>query len=478
MSTAFDPEVIKRWDEKSQQIAAEELRARLSKERQFWYCKTPGRTCDGKPHDGYPYKHARADQWPPQGTDWFVWMLLGGRGSGKTRSGSEYTRAQSNAVNSIAIVAPTGPDARITNIEGESGLIYVCERAGVGYEWMPSKHEFTFANGCVAYTYSAEEPDRLRGKQHGFAWLDEPAHYPLIQDVWDNLMFGLRSGTRNTHVLCTTTPLPIKWIKELIKEPDTVAVAAPTHLNLDNLAPNFRRKVVAKYEGTRQGRQELYGEILADIDGALWMEEFIRREQYVDLPFDRVVIGVDPAGTATKRSDETGIILAARMGNMYYVLDDRSGRMSPETWATKAVNLYMENMADAIVPEKNYGGDMVISTLRNMGRDAVHIKPVTARRGKLLRAEPIVALYEQGRVIHMAAPGRSLETLEQEMIEWVPGRGESPNRVDALVHALTDLANGAGGESSIAMPSGPMRGPQAPASLLNRGVWGGLPSQP
>lgn len=446
-----EPDDFHRWDSKTQEQAAAELRAAMSVHRQVWYCTDPGRLCDGKPHEGYPYKHARSDQWPPEGVDWFVWMLRGGRGSGKTRSGAEYTRKVSEKVARSALIAPTSQAVRDTCIEGESGLIAVLERAGQrGYDWEPSKRKFTFPNGHVAYTYSGEEPDRLRGPQHGFAWLDEPAHIPLIGEVWSNLLFGLRLG-RRPHILCTTTPLPTKWIKDLVAHPKTVSVVASTYANLDNLAPSFRETVVSQFEGTRLGRQELHGEILADIEGALWIAEWLRSETWVAHEFDRIVVGIDPAGTAHKRSDETGIIVAARLGDLYYVIADASGRMSPEAWAATADSLYDRFLADALIPEQNYGGDMVKATLRNTGRDAMFVDPVIARRGKALRAEPIAALYEQKKVIHMPAPGQDLSDLESEMLEWAPGRGDSPNRVDALVHALTALANN-GGLGSIALP--------------------------
>lgn len=475
MAEDFDLEAFDRWTPSAKKAAAERLQAAVSIEARAWYCTSPGRECDGKPHEGYPYPHARGDQWPPPGMDWFTWLLSGGRGSGKTRSGAEYTRKITEYVPRSAIIAPTGPDARETCIEGESGLIRACENAGLkGWEWEPSKRRFTFPNGHIATTFSGEEPDRLRGPQHGFAWLDEPAHIALIEQVWSNLLFGLRLGKR-PHVLCTTTPLPNKWTKRIAKDPLTRRVAVSTYKNLDNLAANYRI-TISQFEGTRLGRQELHGEILEDTDGALWLESYLRRAEWVDLGFDRVIIGLDPAGTANKRSDETGIVVAARKGDMFYVINDRSGRMSPESWATTTLSLYEMHLADAITPETNYGGDMVTSTLRNLGMDAVFIKPVNARRGKALRAEPIVALYEQGRVVHMAAPGANLETLETEMLEWVPGVGDSPNRVDALVHALTELV-GAGGGMGVGMPVGIVsRAPAmvSPSDVMRMGVLGGL----
>lgn len=475
MSEDFDPEVFRSWSPEAQKQAADLLREKLDTERRAWFCASPGRHCDGKPHEGYPYKHARADQWPPPGTDWFVWALLGGRGSGKTRSGAEYTRKVSERIPYITIVAPTSDDVRNTCIEGESGLIAACEHAGLsGWEWEPSRRKFTFPNGAIALTFSGEEPDRLRGKQSGFTWLDEPAHMALIEKVWANVLYGLRLGMR-AHILVTTTPLPTKWIKDLIADEGTVAVAAPTMLNLDNLAPNFRKRVVDPLIGTRLGRQELLGEVLIDVEGALWQEWFLRQEDYVDLGFDEVAIGIDPAGSANKRSDETGIVVCARKGDLFYVIEDGSGRMSPDQWAVKADSLYDKHQADVLVPERNYGGDMVISTLRLTGRTALRVKPVVAMRGKALRAEPIVGMYEQGRVLHTPITPGGLKDLEQEMLEWIPGVGNSPNRVDALVHALTYLS-GRGGKSEMSVPSEAMIRPPAGVVLPTFGPQVAVPS--
>lgn len=453
----FDPEAWKNWDAGSRERAATMLAAAMDTDRKVWYCSSPGRLCDGKPHEGYPYRHARSDQWPPPGVDWFVWLIKSGRGAGKTRTGAEWTRKSSEKVPRLALVGRRGKDVRGTMVEGPSGLIYACERAQVGYDWKPALGEFAFDNGAKAFTYSAEEPDSLRGPQHGYAWLDEPAHMDLIQDVWDNLLMGMRlegipGGAR---ILCTSTPLPKAWLKELIAQPDTITVTVPTSVNFDNLDARFQKNVTARYEGTRQGRQELYGEIVEDVDGALWSEEMFHREEYLDLGFDEVAIGVDPAGTANKRSDATGIVVCARKGEMFYVIEDGTARLSPEGWASRVDMFYDKHAADWVIPEKNFGSDMVLSTLRNSSHAAVRIKPVQARRGKALRAHPIVALYEQGRVKHIPYPGTSLEALEQEQIEWVPGKGDSPNRIDALVHALTHLAN-LSESASIAAPDGEM----------------------
>jgi len=429
------------WSPEARAQAASAVEDLVEGRRRAWYCAKPGRNCDGKPHKGYPYPHARSDQWPPPGVDWFTWFLSGGRGSGKTRTGAEYTRKMSERVGRMALIAPTGADVRDTMIEGESGIIAVCAYAGQPVKWEPSKRRLTFASGCIATTFSAEEPDRLRGPQHGFAWLDEPAHMPLIEEVWSNLMFGLRLGNR-PHVVLTSTPLPTKWVRDIQSRENTRVVRVSTYANLDNLAPNFKEEVIAAYEGTRKGRQELYGELLLDVEGAQWQEEWLQRwPRDTDLPeFDRIVVAIDPAGSQNKRSDETGIVAAARSGKRGFVLKDASGKYSPQGWARMALSIYRDLEADAIIAEKNFGGDMVKKVIETEA-EAMGITPriivKQAMRSKALRAEPIVGLYEQSRVYHSG----DLAELETEMLTWVPGEGPSPNRVDALVWALDELIN-------------------------------------
>jgi phage terminase large subunit-like protein len=444
------------WDQKSQEVYAAALEAALSGKKQAWYCKR-GRKCDGQPHKGYDYPHARGDQWPPPGKDWATWLLKGGRGSGKTRSGSEYTRKATEKVERFALIGPTASHVRDVMVEGESGLIRIFERQGKKVLWEPSKRKITCPNGALIYTYSGEEPDRLRGPEHGGAWLDEPAHIPLIEPLWDNMKMGLRLGP-NPQVLCTTTPLPTKWIKDLIEQDDTVTVTVSTYVNLANLSPTFRKTVLEKYEGTRLGRQELHGEILMDVEGALWswdMIETTRHEGFDWRECSRIVVGIDPAGTS-KRRDETGIVVVGVLGQHLYVLADGSGHYTPEGWADKAWQLFDQFDADAIVAEKNYGGEMVRSTLVNSrlnSKGFLDAEPrlVNSRRGKALRAEPIVGLYEQGRVHHVSI----FEDMETQMTEWVPGTQDSPDRVDALVHAATDLAK-PHQQANVALPQGRM----------------------
>ena len=405
-----------------------------SGDRQLWYCLR-GRGCDGHPHDGADYPHARGNQWPPPGVDWLIWAMIAGRGGGKTRSGAEYTRIASHKLNWIGIVGPTNQAVRDVQIEGESGLIAVCERAGEPCVYEPTKKRVTFANGHIAHLFSAEEPKRLRGPQHTYVWADEPAHWDNVQAMWDMIKFGLRLGTR-PHILLTTTPLPSDWMKQIIANPQTRVTRYSTYENIHNLAPTFAAEILDAYEGTYLGRQEIHGELIDDRVGALWSSESFRYADPTTRTFERIVVGVDPAGSAGKRSDETGIIVAGLLEDALYVLDDFTGKYSPEGWATQVRIAYDRWHADAVVVERNYGGDMVRNTLIGSGYDG-RIVEARATDGKRLRAEPIAAFYERGEAFH--AKGGRLEKLETEMVSWVPGEGRSPNRVDALVWCATEL---------------------------------------
>lgn len=476
----FDPREWEKWDDKSKDRLLAALAA-AEKTKKVWYCKR-GRACDGKPHDEYTYPHARGDQWPPEGEDWLVWLLKGGRGSGKTRSGSEWMRKMSMGLERTSIIGPTISHIRDTMVEGESGLLSVFDNAKIGALWEPSKRRITIACKCkhtkhraghFISAFTGDEPERLRGPQHAAVWLDEPAHFALIEAVWDNMMFGLRLGKRPV-VLCSTTPLPTKWMKTLIAEPDTVAVTVSTYANIDNLAPSFKKVMLNKYEGTRLGRQELYGEVLEDIVGALWTWALIvdnrilpsvTEDNTLFYPvtaqdMDRVIVAIDPAGTSSKKRDETGIVVVGKAGDRFYVLADRSGTFTPEGWAREAWKAFDEFQADKVVAEKNYGGEMVLSTLRN-SRKGGPVDLVHSRRGKALRAEPVVGLYEQARVHHLD----KFEKLETQMTEWVPGTSDSPDRVDALVHGITALYEG-GGPATISRPRGQRLGPQSPLEQL------------
>ena len=487
----FDPSEWEKWDQKSKDKLLAALDAAETKKK-AWYC-TRGRTCDGAPHDEYDYGHARSDQWPPEGDDWLVWLLKGGRGSGKTRSGAEWIRKMSMSIERTSIIGPTLPHVRDVMVEGDSGILAAFANAKIEVLWEPSKRRITVPCGCpkrgknpkhrkghFIQAFTGEEPERLRGPQHGAVWLDEPAHFALIEATWDNMMFGLRLG-KHPRVLCSTTPLPTKWMKELIAQPDTVSVTVSTYKNMANLAASFKKVMLAKYEGTRLGRQELHGEVLEDIQGALWSyaliepnrvqwsedaEEGISKPAVTYEDMERIVVAIDPAGTSNKKRDETGIVVVGKIGDHYYVIDDLSGHFTPEGWAKEAWKAFDKYGADKVIAEKNYGGEMVLSTLRN-SRKGGPVDLVTSRRGKKLRAEPIVALYEQGRVHHM----KPFEDLETQMTEWVPDHDpDSPDRVDALVHGLTKL-NGGAEDSAIAKPGGKQMRPRGGRiSRLNKAL--------
>jgi phage terminase large subunit-like protein len=451
-----DDEALERYlatlTPKAKAEVAKRVRARLDVERKVWFCDR-GRSCNGKPHGVYNYRHARGDQHPPPGANWLVWLLRGGRGSGKTRTGSEYTRYISKKIPSLALIGPTGPAVRNVMIEGpDSGLIKACENAGESYLYEPSKSRFTFESGARAQLFSAEEPDRVRGANFGFLWGDEPAHWDDPQTVWDLALLALRVG-RRPHVLATTTPLPSEFMKTLIADPDTVSIGVSTYENIDNLAEKVVRQILKRYEGTYLGRQEIHGEIIDDREGALWSsEQFNETDFYFemdDVAFDRVVVGIDPAGSQNKRSDLTGIVVGGKRGDVLFAIDDLSGKYSPSGWAQKAIGAYETYKADAIVVERNYGGDMCRATLKAeefTGR----IIEARATDGKRVRAEPISAKYEQGTVRHRR--GGKVAKLESEMVSWIPGEGKSPNRIDAWVWCATSLTRG-GGKAAFGDPT-------------------------
>jgi phage terminase large subunit-like protein len=381
-------------------------------------------------------KHARPNQLPPPG-NWTNWLLLAGRGFGKTRTGSEYVRHQveTNQAARIALIAPTAADARDVMVEGESGILNISPPWNrPTYE--PSKRRLTWRNGTIATMYSAEEPERLRGPQHDLLWGDELAAWQYYE-TWDMAMLGLRLG--NPKAIITTTPKPNKLILELIKDPNTTITTGSTFDNRENLAPIFLQQIITKYEGTRLGRQELYAELLTDNPEALWTHTLIQNAKAKrPIPqLKKIIVSIDPAVTSGENSDLTGIIIAGKdHKDHYHILADRTTKMTPDGWATRALNAFDEFEADAIIAETNNGGDLVESIMRTK-RPNIPYKKVTATRGKRVRAEPIAALYEQGKVSHHG----DLTDLEAQMANFTPeGNSESPDRVDALVWALTELS--------------------------------------
>ncbi len=382
---------------------------------------------------------ARPNQLPPIG-QWRVWLILAGRGWGKTRTGAEFVIDQVRAgkARRVALIGPTAADVRDVMVEGESGIL-ACSPPDFMPLYEPSKRRLTWPNGAIATLYSGEEPDRLRGPQHDLIWADEPAAWKYVE-TWDMAMFGLRLG-EDPRVVATTTPRPIPLIKELLKDPTTAPTRGSTYENQDNLAPAFLEKIVRKYEGTRLGRQELNAEILDDNPGALWQRDCIEnlRIKRADLPdIVRIFEGVDPAVTSGEESAETGIIIVGESLPIngvvhYYVLADYSIQGSPHQWALAVSNGYYDYFVDRVIGEQNNGGELVEVNLRTIDEN-ISYSGVYASRGKRTRAEPISALYEQGRVHHVG----TFPQLEDQLCEWVPG-DKSPDRLDALVWAISKM---------------------------------------
>jgi len=371
---------------------------------------------------------------------------MAGRGFGKTRMGSEWIRKLAHDFPGcrIALVAETAADARDVMIKGDSGLLSVDPTLDDDC-WSPTNRCLSWPNGSRAFTYNGTTPDQLRGPQHHFAWVDELAKFEYMQEAWDQLQFGLRLGV-HPQCLVTTTPRPLPLIKKLVADPDTVVTRGATLDNQANLAKNTIKQLYDRYGGTRLGRQELEGEVLEDIPGALWRREDIDSGRLNSAPDDleRVIVAVDPAASSEERSDENGIVVVglARDKDGYargYVLEDASIRGTPEEWSRRAVQMYRKWEADRIVAEKNNGGEMVETVIRTADR-SVPVKLVHATRGKVVRAEPISALYEQHRVHHVG----QFDELEDQMclfsIDNVRNSSTgSPDRVDALVWGLTEI---------------------------------------
>lgn len=375
---------------------------------------------------------AREAQKPPEG-DWTTWLLVGGRGSGKTRAGAEWVRALAAAgVTPIALVGETMIEAIAVMIKGESGLMRVTPH---GERPRLIGSTLIWANGVEASVLSASDPERFRGPQFAAAWCDEVAKWPHAEAAWDMLQFGLRLGNRPRQ-LATTTPRPTRLLKRLLAEEGCVSTRMTTAENRNHLADAFLTAVVARYRDTVLGRQELEGELIEDLPGALWSRSMFRPAD--GAPLERIVVAVDPPVTGGPRSDACGIVVAGRVGERAVVLDDQTLKQArPLNWARKAVAAFHAHGADLIVAEVNQGGDLVKSLITQVDAN-VPVKAVRANRGKWLRAEPVAALYAQGRVAHR--PG--LSALEDEMCAFgADGRsdGHSPDRVDALVWALTEL---------------------------------------
>lgn len=397
--------------------------------------------------------HQRSDgtwtgQLPPAG-DWLGWLILAGRGYGKTRTGAEFVRHKVETAQwgRVALVGRTAADVRDVMVEGESGILAISP-AWCRPHYEPSKRRLTWPNGAIATTYSGDQPDQLRGPQHDGAWCDELAawRYP---DAFDQLLFGLRLGD-NPQWVGTTTPRPTKLIRELVKDPGVAVTRGSTYENRAFLAKQALNKLLQKYAGTRLGKQELDALILDDVPGALWtlgLIELTRVQASVTAagnyvpahpPLKKVAVAIDPAASSKEESSETGIVVGGISGDEHgYVLADKSLRGTPAEWGRAAVDAYHEFEADHIVAEVNQGGEMVEQVLRSVLKPGEKMPPyrtVHASRGKYTRAEPVSTIYEQRRIHHVGV----FSELEDQMTTWVPGE-TSPDRMDANVWLWTDL---------------------------------------
>lgn len=385
---------------------------------------------------------ARPEQCWPAG-DWSTWLINAGRAWGKTFTGSSHTHrwARENPYGHAALIARTSADARDTMVEGVSGIL----RTGSPFfvpNYEPSKRRLTWPNGAIATIFTAEEPDLLRGPEVSFYWADELASWKYLTETWDNLQYALRGGTDPCGIV-TTTPRPLKFYRELMADPSTVVTGGATYDNAVNLPKRYLAKLLSKHEGTSKGRQEIHAEVLDEADGALWKRAVFDqyRIRLGDLPeLDRIVVAVDPSVTKGENSAECGIVI---VGVKYYgsspahffVLGDISDYLKPADWAKRVCDAFEEWKADRVVGEVNNGGDLVETVIRTHDPD-ISYKAVHASRGKRTRAEPVAALYEQGRVHHVGA----FTPLEDQCCTWEGIDGDdSPDRMDALVWGITEL---------------------------------------
>ncbi len=389
---------------------------------------------------------AHVHQLPPL-SDWSLWLLMGGRGAGKTRAGAEWIRARAlghgwcepDFAGRIALIGETFADVREVMIEGVSGLLAVHPKTERP-RWTPTRRRLEWPNGAVAQAFSSEDPEALRGPQFDIAWCDELAKWTYAEETFDMLQFGLRLGHKPRQLI-TTTPRPVPLLKRLMKQAGTAITHAPTKANALFLAPGFLETVVGRYGGTRLGRQELDGELIEDRPDALWSREGLEAVRIETSPEDllRIVIAIDPPVSAHKNSDACGIV-AVGLGRdgKAYVLADRSRRQAkPSDWAEAAIGLWHGLKADCLIAEVNQGGDMVTEVIASAD-PSVPVKQVRASRGKFSRAEPVAMLYDQGKIHHVG----TYPDLEDEMADFGPGglsTRRSPDRLDALVWAISEL---------------------------------------
>ena len=379
---------------------------------------------------------ARPEQLEPEG-DWTVWLIQTGRGWGKTRTAAECIRkwVRERRYGNIAFIGATAADVRDTMVEGPAGILAVSPE-GEKPTYYSSNRKLVWPNGATALLFSAEEPDRLRGPQFEAAWCDELAAWKRMDEAWNMLMLGLRLGPKPRCVV-TTTPKPRALLKKLAARASTYVTRGSTYENVVNLAEAFVEQIISEYKGTRLGRQEIAGEYLEDVEGALWQRAWIDGTRVDKAPdLQRVVVAIDPAVSSGGDSAETGIVVVGiGVDGRWYLLADRSCRLSPDAWARRAVAAFEEFQADRLIGEVNNGGDLVETVLRTVS-PTIPYTAVHASRGKVRRAEPIAALYEQGRVSHVG----DFPELEDQMCTYTGEQGEvSPDRMDAAVWGLTEL---------------------------------------
>jgi len=395
----------------------------------------------------FAHPHQRPPPAAANARPWTTWLMLGGRGAGKTRAGAEWVRALVHAkapyaahgYRRLALVGETMHDVREVMIEGPAGILRTAPRSQRP-QWWPSRRRLVWANGAVAEAFSAEDPEALRGPQFDAAWCDELGKWRDGEAAFDMLQFGLRLGPRPRQ-LVTTTPRPSALIRRLVADPRSALTRASTHANAAHLSPAFLTEVLTRYAGTRLGRQEIEAEIIEDRPDALWTRAMIEASRVSAAPaLARIVVGIDPPASARAGANACGIVAAGRdaAGTIYVLEDASAAGLAPDAWAARAIALYRRLEADCLVAEVNQGGDMVKAVLRAVD-DTVPVRTVHASRGKYVRAEPVAALYAQGRVRHA---GRPKPELEDQMCDFgLDGlsNGASPDRLDALVWAVTEL---------------------------------------
>lgn len=391
--------------------------------------------------DLFAHAHQRPPEVASNGKPWRTWLILGGRGAGKTRAGAEWVRgiAKADRHARIALVGETEHDVRSVMIEGASGLIAVHPQ-GEKLQWYPTRRRIEWPNGAVAEVFSSENHEGLRGPQFTAAWCDELAKWRQAEATFDMLQFGLRLGERPRQVI-TTTPRPIALLKKLMADPSTALTRAGTVANALNLSASFVEQVFARYKGTRIGRQELDGEIVEERADALWTRAGLESCRVDAAPeLTRIVVAIDPPASSKRGADACGIVAAGRAGDgTIYVIEDASiAGATPQGWASRAIALWRKYEADALIAEVNQGGEMVSAVLKSID-SGVPVTTTRATRGKYHRAEPVSQMYEQGRVKHAG----NFPALEDEMCDFgLDGlsSGHSPDRLDALVWAVAALS--------------------------------------